>query len=61
MVSCQSATVKPPAAEGILPTGIFKQVFISHAGSYAIVNPKTRRNVPLEMAALTPVAMTLRP
>ncbi len=30
MVSCQSATVKPQDSEGILATGIFKQVFISH-------------------------------
>jgi predicted aspartyl protease len=39
MVSCQSATVKPKDSKGILPTGIFKQVFISHRGSYAIINP----------------------
>jgi predicted aspartyl protease len=39
MVSCQSARVKPEDSKGILPTGIFKQIFISHAGSYAIINP----------------------
>jgi predicted aspartyl protease len=56
MVSCQSATVKAQASEGILPTGIFKQVFISHAESYAILNPQKRGNIPLEMAALTPLS-----
>jgi predicted aspartyl protease len=56
MVSCQSATVKAQDSEGILPTSIFKQVFISHGGSYAILNPQKRGNVPLEMAALTPLS-----
>ena len=49
MVSCKSATVKPKESEGTLPTAIFKQIFISHAGSYAIVNP-TR--VPEEVAVV---------
>lgn len=53
LVSCQSATVNAQGSEGVLPTGIFKQVFISHGGSYAIINPQKRGNVPLEMAALT--------
>jgi predicted aspartyl protease len=39
MVSCGSASAKPPDCEGILPTAIFKQVFLSHAGSFAIINP----------------------
>jgi hypothetical protein len=39
MMRCQSKTVKPRDPEGILPTAIFKQIFISHAGSYAIINP----------------------
>jgi predicted aspartyl protease len=56
MVSCQSATVKAQNSEGILPTSLFKQVFISHGGSYAILNPQKRGNVPLEMAALTPLS-----
>jgi predicted aspartyl protease len=56
MVSCQSATVKAQDSEGILPTGIFKQVFISHGGSYVILNPQRRANIPLEMTALTPLS-----
>jgi predicted aspartyl protease len=56
IVNCQTATVEPSDAEGILPTAIFKQIFISHAGSYAIVNPTPRRNVALEMAAVTPLS-----
>jgi predicted aspartyl protease len=55
MVSCQSATVRAQDSEGILPTGLFKQVFISHGGSYAILNPQKRGNLPLEMAAVTPL------
>ena len=39
VVSCHSTTVKPQDSDGLLPTAIFKQVFISHAGSYAIINP----------------------
>jgi predicted aspartyl protease len=56
IVRCQTATVKPSDAEGVLPTAIFKQIFISHAGSYAIVNPTLRCNLALEMAALTPLS-----
>jgi hypothetical protein len=54
-VSMQSATVKPQDSQGILPTGIFRQVFISHGGSYAILNPQKRGNIPLEIAAITPL------
>jgi predicted aspartyl protease len=39
VMSCQSTSVKPQDSDGLLPTAIFKQVFISHAGSYAIINP----------------------
>ncbi len=42
MVRCQDATVKLKDCDGILPTAIFKQIFISHAGSYAIINPAKR-------------------
>jgi len=56
MKSCQSATVKPKDSEGILPTAVFKQIFISHAGSYAIINPAKRCKVPQEMAAVTPLS-----
>jgi predicted aspartyl protease len=53
IMRCQTVTVKPSDAEGILPTAIFKRIFISHAGSYAIVNPTPRCNLALEMAVLT--------
>jgi predicted aspartyl protease len=39
MMSCQGQTVKSKGSDGTLPTAIFKQIFISHAGSYAIINP----------------------
>ena len=49
---CQSET---GGQQGILPTGIFKQIFISHAGSYAIINPIQSGNVPREVAAVAPL------
>jgi hypothetical protein len=39
MISCQGQTVKPKESYGTLPTAIFTQIFISHAGSYAIIDP----------------------
>jgi hypothetical protein len=54
MVSCQGASVKANGSEGLLPTAIFKQIFISHAGSYAIINPAKRSSVPAELAIVTP-------
>jgi predicted aspartyl protease len=56
IVNCQTATAKPRDLDGILPTAIFKQIFISHAGSYAIVNPTQRCRVPQEIAAVTPLS-----
>jgi predicted aspartyl protease len=37
--ACVSVTVQPGSQQGILPTAIFRQVFISHAASYVILNP----------------------
>ena len=54
MVKCQSASVKTNGGEGLLPTAIFKRVFISHAGSYAIINPAKRSSVAAELAVVTP-------
>jgi predicted aspartyl protease len=54
MVSCQGASVKANESEGLLPTAIFKQIFISHAGSYAIINPAKHSSVPTELAIVTP-------
>jgi gag-polyprotein putative aspartyl protease len=45
VATCVSGTVRPGSHEGILPTAIFKQLFISHAGSYVIVNPVRLRSV----------------
>jgi predicted aspartyl protease len=53
ILNCQSALVKPQGREGILPTAIFKQIFISHAGSYVIIDPTERLNVPQEIAVAT--------
>jgi hypothetical protein len=54
MVKCQGPSVKANDSEGLLPTSIFKRIFISHAGSYAIINPTTRSSVPAELAAVPP-------
>jgi predicted aspartyl protease len=54
MVSCQGASVKANGSEGLLPTAIFKRIFISHAGSYAIINPAKRSSVPADLAIVTP-------
>ena len=42
LLTCQSVTKKDRDEQGLLPTAIFRQIFISHAGSYAIVNPAKR-------------------
>jgi predicted aspartyl protease len=54
MLECQSETVSPRNHTGVLPTAIFKQIFISHAGSYAIINPSQCCKGAQEMAAVTP-------
>jgi predicted aspartyl protease len=44
VATCLSATVRPESNEGILPTAIFKKVFISHAGFYIIIDPIASRD-----------------
>jgi predicted aspartyl protease len=56
ILKCQSETVKPREHTGVLPTAIFKEIFISHAGSYAIINPLQRGNAVQEIAAVKPVS-----
>jgi hypothetical protein len=56
MLTCQSETANPREHTGVLPTAIFKEIFISHAGSYAIINPSQRANAAHEMAAVIPVS-----
>ncbi len=56
LVACQSDAKKPSDHDGTMPTSLFPQIFISHAGSYAIVNPKKRAHV-TQVAALTPPAL----
>jgi predicted aspartyl protease len=46
VLTCHSALVKPQEREGILPTAIFKKIFISHASSYVIIDPTRRPTVP---------------
>jgi hypothetical protein len=53
-MSCQSTTLKTMESHGTLPTAVFKQIFISHAAGYAIINP-TRvhpTHAPGEMAVV---------
>ncbi len=57
METCQSAAVKPQDRKGILPTAIFKQVFISHTESYVIINPTKRFSVPREITVVTPLPL----
>ena len=52
LLTCESAAAR--AQDGLLPTAIFKQIFISHAGSYAIVNP-AKRKAGQEIAAADPL------
>lgn len=51
--ACVSGTVQPGSHEGILPTAIFRQVFISHAASYVIINPTGSRVGFVSGAAVT--------
>jgi predicted aspartyl protease len=46
VLNCQSALVKAQGHEGILPTAIFKQIFISHSASYVIIDPTKLIEVP---------------
>jgi gag-polyprotein putative aspartyl protease len=39
VATCLTAAARPGSNEGLLPTAIFKQVFISFAASYVIINP----------------------
>ncbi len=55
LVSCQVPVRSGRDHEGNLPTGIFKQLFISHAGSYAIVNPGKSKQAAQEIAAVIPM------
>jgi predicted aspartyl protease len=54
VVACQTAFALRKDRDGTLPTALFKQIFISHAGSYAIINPI---HVPEETANLVTPAM----
>jgi predicted aspartyl protease len=56
MLACQTPTVSERDHDGNLPTAIFKQIFISHAGSYAIVNPAQRKPGLQEIAVVTPLS-----
>ena len=56
LVSCQSPAANPNDHEGNLPTAAFKQILISHAGSYAIVNPAKSNRAPQEIATVGPLA-----
>jgi hypothetical protein len=38
--SCGNMTRKVADTDCLLPTHLFKQIFVSHANSYIIVNPK---------------------
>jgi predicted aspartyl protease len=55
ILNCQSATVKPQDREGMLPTAIFKQIFISHSGSFVVIDPRKRFDAPREIAVVAPL------
>jgi hypothetical protein len=40
LVSCEGLTREKVDVDGMLPTSIFDRLFISHAGGYAIANPR---------------------
>jgi predicted aspartyl protease len=56
MVMCQSAIENGRDYAGTLPTTLFHQIFLSHAGAYVIVNPGKAPHAPQEVAAVTPLA-----
>jgi predicted aspartyl protease len=49
-----STTTRP--YQGVLPTALFKQIFISHSGTYALINPK-RLATPAPTAAIQTAAI----
>jgi hypothetical protein len=49
------ASVLLDSAATELPTAIFRQIFISHAGPYAIINPAKRSSVAAALATVTPL------
>ena len=51
VVSCPDATAEDADNEGSLPSGIFRQLLISHRFSYVIANPKKRNCAPQESGA----------
>ena len=53
MVSCDGKTATPRDKYGILPTALFQQIFISHAGAHVIIDPAKRSRVPVVIAAVT--------
>jgi predicted aspartyl protease len=55
VANCPSAAVRPKDSVGILPTAIFKQIFISHAGSYIIIDPAERLVVSQRSLSSTPL------
>lgn len=55
--ACVSATMQPGSQQGILPTAIFRQVFISHAASYVILDPT---GSPLGLGSGATVTASLR-
>jgi hypothetical protein len=52
--SCGSMTRKVADTDCLLPTRLFKQVFVSHANSYIIVNPKRESHKLQELANTVP-------
>jgi predicted aspartyl protease len=54
-VTCQGVAGRKLDYNGNLPTAIFRQIFISHAGAYAVVNPGKRKAGSKEMAVVAGV------
>jgi predicted aspartyl protease len=55
LVTCESSVANALEEDGLLPTAIFKQIFISHGGAYAIVNPGKRKAGLQEVVAADPL------
>lgn len=55
-LTCERSEASTPDHVGNLPTSIFHQIFISHPGSYVIVNPVKRPAAEEEIAAVKPLS-----
>ena len=52
-VACEKATAADHDTAGVLPTALFKSIFISHRNSYIVLNPTPGQQTPVVPVATT--------